>query len=698
MNSSSVIDHAAIRSSRSRQRGSIVVNTAIALSLILISLAGTEIGYLFFMKREYQKIVDLAALAGAMQLNAQAPEEGCASATNAAQINAKENSSSVAIQTPECGQWVPDSKSTSTDDCFLGTEDRFTPKQRNYNALRVRIRQEPPVLFGFLTKQRTICVQAVATSSIPTAVFTVGSKLINTNSYAPLITLLKFAGLNVESICVACYTGLATATITPSGLLEKLGIPITAKLTAGGLNGLLAAESISLGKLLQAVVAVATENGTLDATVDVAGLLKGLKIDVDKIEVQLGTDPEKNGGVRGLFAQIVTTDPQSALLAKVNALDLVTGAFGIALKNNAVAVGIDLLPLGMSVTTKLVEPSSIGIGGPGTLAYNSQIRSSVNINTNNSALKGILKTLGISINLPIAIDVVNAQGELTQINCDANPPQATIQVKSTILSACIGEIKPTSLWSQTNVCKTGLKEMPLVTLLGVDILYGSVAIDALENTQPIVLSPGQTKPTDPNKLKIGDTIKKLVPQLLGVVGKQSEKAAERAPTLAIATAMAQSYFSLGKGDISKVKSLLTADGLNWSRPGLFGLISSPMPDEWESNVNSAWGGCKKGSGYDACAQTKLVDSLMTRDQGGVLTEVLSGLLKLVAGLLGLDEKASGTPLLSTLLGPIVKLLEPILDLVGAQISKLLETTLGLELGRTDVHLQSISCKTTRLVY
>lgn len=706
MNSSSFIERADTRSLRSRQRGSIVVNTAIALSLILASLIGTELGYLFYMKREYQKIVDLAALSGAMQLDPKIAEEGCANAMDVARINASKNSSLMVIQPPECGRWIPEGQAVSNDPCFVGVEDHFTPRQRSYNALRVRIRQEPPVLLGFFTQQRTICVQAIATSAIPTAVFSVGSKLIDTNAEAPLMTLLRFAGADVKGACLVCYTGLATATVTPSGLLKKLGLPITANVTAGGLNALLAAEKITLGALLDTAISVARENGTLDAALDIAGLLKGVGIKVDDLAVQLGTDPAKNNGVRGLFAQITTADTQAALLANVNVLDLVTAAVGVATSSNAVNIGTDLLPLGLSVKTRIVEPPSIGIGSPrsngaaGAMAYNSQIRSYIEVNTDSSTLlSGVLKTLGTTIDLPIAIDVVNAQGELTNIDCSATPPKATVEVRSPILSACIGQISPAALWSKTDVCKTDLNKMPLVKLLGATLLSGRVSIDALEQTESLTLIPGQTLSTKANELKIGETIKKLIPQLLGAVGSQTAQSADRAPTLAVATAMAQNYFDRAKNDVSKVKSLLTADGMTWNRPGLLGLISSPMPDEWESNINALFVGCKKGSSYDtACAQTKLVDSLMTRNQGGLLTDVLSGLLKLVSGLLGLDDKSDGTPLLSTLLGPIINLLGPILDSVGALISKLLGTTLGLELGRTAVHLQSISCKTTKLVY
>src|SRR4051794_19217328 len=70
-----------------RCRGSILVQTAIALSLVVIVLIGTELGYLYYLKREMQKAVDLAALAGAQVLQG----TDCSPARQAALANAALN-------------------------------------------------------------------------------------------------------------------------------------------------------------------------------------------------------------------------------------------------------------------------------------------------------------------------------------------------------------------------------------------------------------------------------------------------------------------------------------------------------------------------------------------------------------------------------------------------------------------------------
>ena len=73
-------------SRRKRIGGSVLINTAIAMSLIVITLLGTQLGYLFFIKRELQKTADLAALSGAQSLQPfLCTDAKAAAVTNAAQ-------------------------------------------------------------------------------------------------------------------------------------------------------------------------------------------------------------------------------------------------------------------------------------------------------------------------------------------------------------------------------------------------------------------------------------------------------------------------------------------------------------------------------------------------------------------------------------------------------------------------------------
>lgn len=680
---------------RSKLRGSIVLNAVIALSLILIVLIGTELGYLFYMKRELQKAVDLAALAGTQTLKG----NNCAAAQAAASASAAQNLPSMTpsqyVLTTTCGVWDP------TVAALKPTY--FSSGGSNINALYVKISGTPSLIFPSLPGNavRTIVVEAYAAKEAAVAAFSVGSKLIDINSNAPLISILKLVGADISGTCIGCYTGLAGVKITPGGLLSALGIPVTTDLTVAGLNALLAAKQVTLGQLLNAIATVAGQTGLINVNANLINSLISAGVNVDKLMVQLGTDA--TSGVRGLFAQITAPTAGSALDVKLDALNVLTTAVGIGTNDHAVqlATGINLLGLSLTVESRIIEPPSIGIGGVGTTAYNSQVRVYILLVTKQGELLGdLLGALGTKINLPIAIDVVNAFGTLGPLNCDATPPQATIHVEAPILSACIGNIDPAMLWSKSDVCSTNLTGMPLVQLLGINLLQGKAYIPALQNPSNVTLKVGETQTTGANSLPIGDTVSNLLSQLLALLlggsgGPPDSTPANRATTPEIAAQLADYYLNKGGStNVNAVKALLTADNLTWNRPGgLLGLFPVPMPDEWASNVAV---GCSPSSA--SCIRTKLIASLQTPAQNGLLGDILGGLANLLSNLLGLGKSDPGTPLLSAVLGPLLQLLQPILNTVGGLISNLLSNTLGLELGRTDVFLQSMSCQNAKLVY
>jgi uncharacterized membrane protein len=679
-------------------RGSVVVNAIIAMSLVLIVLIGTELGYLFYMKRELQKVADLAALAGTQVLQ----PGNCASASAAVSANAASNLSLPASQytlTSTCGVWDPVANA-STPQHFS------TAGTGTINALHVNIVGRPSLLFPALPGNavRTVVVDAYAAKDDPLAVFSVGSKLIDVNSNAPLISILKFAGADISGTCVGCYTGLAGVKITPGGLLAQLGIPVTTDLTVAGLNALLAAKKVTLGQLLDAIAVVAGQSGLLSANASLISSLINAGVSVDSLLVQLGTDPVS--GVRGLFAQITAPTSGSALDVKIDALDLLTTAVGVGTSDHAVNVNTGVNLLGVTLQAKVIEPPSIGIGGIGTTAYNSQVRVFLNIDSTGSILSGLLGALGTSIQLPIAIDVVNALGTLKSYDCTATPHTATISVDAPILNACIGSISQTALWSKSNVCATDLGSMSFVQLLGIPLLQGQVAIPALPGKEDLTLAVGETKSTTRNPLVIGDTVAALLNQLLKLVlgsGAVSGTPANRATTPDLAAKLADYYLTKGGGNVDTVKGLLTNDGLTWNRPGgLMGLFSTTMPNEWKAIVGSLplAGGCTPlfGTPTNACIRSTLINSLQSANQDGLVSGLLKVVLDLVSGLLNLNPDGTGTPLLSVVLGPIIQLLQPILNSVGTLISNLLGSTLGLELGRTDVHLQSLSCQNAKLVY
>ncbi|WP_285413419.1 TadG family pilus assembly protein [Variovorax sp. efr-133-TYG-130] len=685
-------------SHRNRQRGSVLVNAAIALSLIIITLVGTEIGYLFFLKREFQKSADLAALSGAQALTT----SSCAEATTAAISNASQNlPTGFQLNSADvvCGRWDPSS---------IPGPKYFSAGVAPFNGVQISLQRTPPMLLTGISGgiQRQIQVQALAAKDEPSVVFSVGAKLADVSSGGALTSILKIAGVNVDNACVGCYTGLVTANISAGDLLSALGIPVSADLTVGGLNALLAAKKVSIGQLVNVIATLANQSGLLTANAQLLGALANAGINVDSLLVQVGTDSAATDGARGLFTVIKAPTTSAALNTQINAFDLLKTALSVGTSQHAVTLNQQVGALGLNVEARVIEPASIGIGGVGTTAYNSQVRVFASINTNTSIVGGILSTLATQITLPISIDIGNSLGTVTNIDCSSTPTKATIKVDAPLLSACIGQISSTALWSKSNVCQTDLQPMSLVRILGVDLLAGKAYLPALPNSSTVVLSPGDTVTTGGNPLVIGTTVSALLSDLLKLLlgngGSGSGTPATRPTTPAIAATLASHYIpttvgaSMNQSAVDAVQTALTADGLTWNRPTLLGILSQSMPSEWAGKVAS----CKTSfSSYQtSCVRSTLVDSLQTANQSGLLTGILSSLVQLVSGLLGVGASDGGTPLLAGLLGPLVNLLQPALDVVGKFVSDLLQMLLGLQLGQTDVHLNSISCRNSKLVY
>ncbi|KAF1068691.1 MAG: hypothetical protein GAK39_03271 [Variovorax sp.] len=232
-----------------------IVNAVVAMLLVLVVLIGTELGYLFYMKRELQKAADLSALAGTQILK----PANCATASSVASTNATNN---LSFLTPSqfqfkatCGVWNP--ATLPGPKYFSSGAGAGT-----INALHVEITGSTALLFPNIggNSVRTLKVEAYAVKDTPLAVFSVGSKLVDINPEAPLISLLKFVGVDPSGTCVGCYTGLAGVKITPGGLLEKLGIPVAADISVADLNTLLAANKVKLGDLLNAIVKLAGQD------------------------------------------------------------------------------------------------------------------------------------------------------------------------------------------------------------------------------------------------------------------------------------------------------------------------------------------------------------------------------------------------------------------------------------------------------
>ncbi|WP_340572599.1 TadG family pilus assembly protein [Stenotrophomonas sp. G106K1] len=707
----------------SRPRGGMSVTMMLVMIALLAMLGLIEIGFLFWAKRDAQKVVDLAALAGAQRLDLCNASNADNSAARQSALSQNRFRGQVQIQ---CGNW---NATRGTADHFSPSVDASNPR----NAVRVVAERGVLPFFGQNRTLPTLRVQAVAKRSEPIAVFAVGSQLLRTNGNSPLMATLRLVGLDVTNATVLSYDGLAQATITPSGLLAALGIPVTADLSVADFNRLLSINRISLAQLVDATATVVGRETAVGVQLQALSNLVGTRLDINQLNILLGS---QNGG-GGLFAQVISPDGTigSALESRVNVLDLVTAAISIANDGNGVQVqGLNLL--GIDVKAGVVEPPSIAIGGVGARAYNAQVRLMVDVDSDRLfAIGPLLNLLGTRLHLPLHVDVANAMGTLTSIQCGAAPPTATVQVDSSVLRACVGKVNAADRFSKSNVCDATLQNEQLLKLLGQPLINDRITLPALTSTQSLTLAAGQTGSTRINPLAVGTAVSDLVNELLRVLSgmlsspKQGMNANDTAKALADRYLQA-AFPSGGRYNVDQVIPLLR-DGDpsrnlaplgNWTvtngvpKPCLLGLTTC-----WEDG--SVWTGYRttvtgQGLGlldgllgslvggllinrcdsllgnlidYNGCVRTNLASYIQTapsgfldgQNGGGVTTP-------------GNNVTCSG--LLCALLNPVLAALKPVLNSVGTLLTNTLASLLGLELGRTDVSMQSIQCSSAQLVF
>ena len=715
---------------RHRQRGSILVPLAASLVVGIILLGSAQMGYLFLMKRELQKVADLAALTG-MQSLGRGDAAGCAAAQAAARTSIESNRGIAGDMGQGarivCGTWDPEGQPGPLHFAAAAGVSGF-------NAIHVDLnKQYPRVIPTFSrTAEPMVRAEAVASGSRQAA-FSVGTALARADSRGVLLNLVKQVGLDLDQTALLDYErGLANVRISPAGLLEQLGITVPADITVGELNALLAAQASvrTLAQILDAVAVVggADNNGNL-ATLQ-ARVLNSVNVAVKNspLNVKLG------GADSGLFAELTSTDPASALGVMVDAVDLVATAIGVATRNHAVDVSrlnLNLGLLSVNVRASVIEPPSIGIGGIGTTAYTGQVRTFVELKAGPSSGDGNLDLLGLAnlyLHLPIGIDVVSATGELTDLCSStdaAGQPMARVDVRAEVGKICVGDIDPTSFFSTTQSCDANLRPKQLVglSLLGTHLVslrpdpaITTRVIPASGSATPsVALAKGESGQVG-NEIPLGTTISNVVDTVLAALLLDGlDKGKNMASTPQLREQLARNIWTQHTTPTAtnRVRLQQARDYIASTSAGLTGFIGT--------TANSTGG---------------LLGSLLTLDIGGALRNVgnlVGGLLQGVGDLLGgllssllgnpctggglfgagnaeeciktIANGLSGTAgggqpnVVTALLGMVLELLRGPLDLLGSQVLRpLLEDVIGLRVGVTDVRMLDVQCNRASLVY
>lgn len=689
------------------QRGAATI-TLLLLMLSLVAMLGlVEVGYLYWVKRDLQKVADLAALAGAGRL------EQCNASNDdnlAARASALSDNAHLGTLTIRCGYWHP---GNAGEDHFLDAS-----AEHPVNAVKVVARRSPLPFFNQIDALPTISASAVAWHSAPQVAFSVGSQLLNVNGQAPLQQVLKLLGVDIDGVTVAGYQGLADLQITPRGLLEALGLGVGTDLTVGDYNALLQGNRVGLGQLLEATTALASQQGLLG--LDLSLLQQRLAAaNLDSVRIALGSTDTTSG----LFAHVVgaSTDPATGLDVQLNALDLISTAASIAGAGHAATIsGLQVLGTGVSVQASVVEPPSIGVGPVGTTAYNAQVRLFIDIDSNDiTLLSAAFKLLGTRLLLPIYIDVIDGYATATAIDCAGSPRNASFAVTSSVANVCVG--KTSVDWRSTrDLCGSTLQDEQLLTLFGLPLLSSRIRLPALSDTQNLTINEGDTGSTSPHRLPIGDTLADLSSALLGLLGDLlSPGSSDNSTASAIAGQYLEATRNASTGRYSAT-AVIEALKNGTGDLGALGTWQTQIPScnllYCTPTTGDVWQGFLASTQINGSLLGSVLDLLGLTACDGLLTQLLAynscirnnlaRYLKTKPG--GLDGLGSYNPstgsgscngVVCLLLRPVVDaILRPLLNAIGSLLSQVLANVLGLELGRSDIHVQSIQCHSAQLVH
>ncbi len=410
---------------------------AVTFALLLLGLIAilglVEVSYVFWAKRDAQKVADLAALAGVQRLDMCAPDDTDNGAARSNAMNQNHFTGGVQVA---CGVWDPNPASGTQPDHFYSV-DSTTPQP---NAVKVVATYPFVPFFGFVRAMNITASAVAKNEGPPIAAFSVGSTLasVDTGKSALLNPLLGALGTNA-SLDLLSYKGLAGLNVNVLDLVHVLG------LNAGTVDGVLNAP-VDIGNLLDATVtALQNDKGNDLADVDL-GLVKQ---QVAALKAVLGDATVKLGDI--LDVNAVTSNPDTALDAGVNVGDLLGVALQAANGSNFVSasVPVNLGGLGNAqVKLALIEPPKVAVGyprtisPPGATAHTAQTRLYANLSLLAPASQQLIPPINILglvssevstgstglVNLPLYLELAPATGILDDVRCFASTSPVSHQV------------------------------------------------------------------------------------------------------------------------------------------------------------------------------------------------------------------------------------------------------------------------------
>ncbi|WP_292054045.1 MULTISPECIES: TadG family pilus assembly protein [unclassified Brevundimonas] len=393
---------------RQNQDGGVAIIVAAAsfLMVVLAALA-VDLGSMVLKARDVQGAADLASLAAARDL----PR-----AQQAALATARANlGNQVTVQTT-VGVYVGNPA--------VAPKARFTAGGTQPNAARVVINDRAQLyfakIFGFdsapITRQST----AALPGSKPSALFSIGSRLLRLNRGLLNSVLSSLLGSNV-SLNVMDYNRLVGADVNLLEFADALAVKLN--IEAGDYDALLK-HNVTTGQMLEILQAIAD-----DSDKAVLGSLTGARLNVPiKVGDILGVDANARDGLR------------RALNVDISALELLMAGLETANGNRQLALNGDLNAILADVKIKVAigeKPNNSAwitvSSGQTPVISTAQTRIYVQAKT-----KNLVPEL-LAADLQVFAEVASAEAKIVDIRCSATN-RVDVDARPGLLRLTVGNV------------------------------------------------------------------------------------------------------------------------------------------------------------------------------------------------------------------------------------------------------------------
>lgn len=295
------------------------------------------------------------------------------------------------------GRYVPDPN--------IDVGQRFIANASPSNAVKVEIIEKGQIFFAssFTTAPKVSAVGTAAASRV--AAFSVGSRLLSLNEGLLNAVLSGLLGSSVN-LKVMDYQALVSADINLLKTIDLLAIDLG--LQAGTYRDLLS-EDVSLGQFLNALGRTGGLQPSLVATMKTlerAANGTRIRLPLEKV-VNLGPFLDNMvGNGENLKVTAGLFDLISAAVIAAN------GGKQIAINAGVAVPGLAATKLTIAIGEPPVSTPPLAVGTVGTVVRTAQTRLAVE-----TSVTGLKALLGLQIQLPLYVEVANAEAKLTDIRC-----------------------------------------------------------------------------------------------------------------------------------------------------------------------------------------------------------------------------------------------------------------------------------------